>query len=417
MRPAIDDQNWRAACKGVSMAALAPSMFARPILALCWLTLVVQGIVAQSGNTLPPGQGGTPPSGALEWPPRVPGTQASPWAQRGQQSGLYQPGFPRSGFPGVEPTAPEFRGFPIYNTKQPGFGGYPGFPGFTAPSQLPEGFLPPSGTLRPPGLWPSWLDLGSADTIPARFDRAMVVRMSERVWYRPADEAVYVPLPFYDKLREAEAGAGVQMRTMSGELNVIFHDGASLRGHGRAHLEVRSLSEAVAEIELLDLHRFWLRAKRRAVRVRLPDTSSLEVVDAYVYLARDGERVTVRCYGPSPVKLTSPLGTVDIERNRQVLLLMSPVPQERASTTLTLGGTVRARAEGRVLAVEGGSDGGAVDWLGARLQLGINQNATIDALAGATFPDNRPANLPPNATGQAIAPAPIEPGRGVANGR
>lgn len=360
------------------------------------LMLMTTRGAAQSGNTLPPGQGqnaqggSNAQGGVVEWPPRLGNDPrlSSPWSQ---EPWPQQPIFPRSGFPGVESTVPEFRGFPVYNPSLRGFGGYPGMPGFTPPSKLPEGFVPPAGVLRPAGLWPAWLGVGGQDDLPARFDRLVLVRSSERVWYRAADESAYVPLPFYDKVREVEAGAGVDVRTMSGELTLLFHDGASLRGHGQARVEVRSLTEAVAELEVLDLHRFWLRAKRRPVRVHLPDNSILEAADAYLYLARNGDRVTVRCYGPSPARVKSVLATVDLPRNNQVELLMSPVPPDPPSTALAVQGSVRARADGRKLAVDGGSDGGTVEWLGARLQLGSNASATIDALLGATFPENRPA--------------------------
>jgi hypothetical protein len=322
----------------------------------------------------------------VEWPPRDYAQQQPQWVQ-----GPYdqRPNFQRSGYPGLDPV-PEFRGFPVYNPNLGGFGGYPGLPGFTPPAQLPEGFTPPVGPMRPPGLWPSWLNLPGADETPARFDRAVLVRTSERVWYRPAGESVFVPLPFFDKVREVEAGAGVQVRTMSGAITLMFHDGAALRGHGQAIVELRALSEAVAEFDLHDLHRLWLQGKRRTLRVRLPDTSVLEVGDSQVYLARDGQRVCVRCYGPAPVQVLSPLGRVELVREQEIYLLMSPVPSERVATALRVRGSVRTKTDGRTLAVDGGSDGGAVEWMGARVQLGGNQTATIDALAGTSFPEQAP---------------------------
>ena len=405
---------WRPVAPAVRMLVEAYRMsFLACLIGLILMLMTTRG-ATQTGNTLPPGQGqnaqgGTnAQGGVVEWPPRVTDTRlSSPWSQ---EPWPQQPIFQRSGFPGVETTVPEFRGFPVYNPSLRGFGGYPGLPGFTLPSKLPEGFVPPAGATRPAGLWPAWLAVGGRDDKPSRFDRVVLVRASERVWYRAADESVYVPLPFYDKVREVEAGAGVEVRTMSGELTLLFHDGASLRGHGQARVEVRSLTEAVAEIEVLDLHRFWLRAKRRPVRVHLPDDSILEAVDASLYLARDGDRVTVRCYGPSPARVKSVLATVDLPRNRQVELLMSPVPPAQPSTALAVQGSVRARAEGRKLAVDGGSDGGTVEWLGARLQLGSNASATIDALLGATFPDNRPAA---SAAPDAKPPEPRSPDAGA----
>jgi hypothetical protein len=343
---------------------------------------------AQTGTT-PPGPG--QPPGVVEWPPHAFPQGQAPQGQPQQQPFQFtqrEPGAPLSGFPGIQTTLPDFRGFPLVGPGRIGFGAYPGF---TPPENLQD-LVPPAGALRPPGLWPSWLAPGRPDAeSQARFDRAVLVRSSDRVWYRAAEESVYVPLPFFDKVREMEAGAGVQVRTGSGALMLLYHDGATWRSLGQIDLQVRTLSEAVAEMDLRDLHRIWVLGKRRPFRLHLPDGSVFELMDTHVYLARDGERVVVRNYGPAAAKVTSPLGTVDLPANHQVLLLMSPVPEERASTALALQGSVRAQAEGRVLAIDGGSDGGAVDWLGARVRLGSNQRATIDPLAGTAFPEYRPA--------------------------
>ncbi|MEZ5965825.1 MAG: hypothetical protein R3F56_18460 [Planctomycetota bacterium] len=324
-----------------------------------------------------------------QWPPSVTPGYQTPWVPApGSQNAS---GAGSSQFPGVQQSSPEFRGFPSVTNRQ-GFGAYPNYPGLAPSAKIDPQAVPPVGPLRPAGLWPSWLTLGrSDDSVRVRPDRALLVRNAERVWYRPAGEPVYVPLPFHDNVREVEAGAAVQVRTHTGEATLVFHDGATLRATGSLSVEVRILADAVAELDLHNVHRAWLDAKARPVHLRLPDASVLEVAGALVYLARDGERLTVCSYGPAGATLRSPLGTVEVPRTRQVQTLMSPLPDGWVSTVLDVDGTVRARAEGRRVAVEGGNEGGSLEWSGARVRLSPNQRATVDALAGEVFPEYRKA--------------------------
>jgi hypothetical protein len=121
-----------------------------------------------------------------------------------------------------------------------------------------------------------------------------------------------------------------------------------------------------------------------------------------MYLARVDERVVVRNYGPGVATLRSPLGVIDVPANRQVQILMTPVPAEHQATTLSVQGTVRAKIDGRRLVVDGGNEGGAVDWMGARVRVEANQSVTFDALAGDSFPEYRP----PSGKGEAPAALP-----------
>src|SRR5690606_31192027 len=195
------------------------------------------------------------------------------------------------------------------------------------------------------------------------------VANSERVWYRAADESAFVPLPFYDKVREVAPGARDEVRTMSGEFTMVLHDGASVRSAGRASVEIRALSEAVAEAEVADAHRMWWRAKLRPLRLRFPDGSVVEFADAEVWVARDGDRFRVRNYGPSAARLVAPLGAVDLGTNQQGVLLAAPMPPDAVPPPRVLDGAARARFEGRALHVEAAAGTGRVDWLGARVVL------------------------------------------------
>jgi len=383
-----------------------------------WRCLLVAVVVAASG----PGQWQYGNSGP-QWPQGQQGQQGQNQGQGGAaQPGTTAPGVSRypenvlgpqspflqgqPTFPGIQPTNPEFRGFPSVLDRQ-GFGAYPNYPGFSPSTKIGPERLPPVGPLRPPGLWPSWLTSGRTDEgARVRADRALLVRNSERVWYRAADEPVFVPLPFYDKVREALPGAQVQIRTNSGELTLLFHDGATLRARGIIALDVRILSEAVGELAVGDVFRAWIDIKQRPLRLVLPDASTLEAAGTLVYLARHEERVTVCNYGPALATLRSPFGTVDIPRNHQVQIMALPVPQDVVATRLEVAGTVRARVDGRRLLLDGGNEGGMLEWSGARVRLDPGRNAALDALAGDSFPEYRAAGKTAAVTPQEAPPRP-----------
>lgn len=332
------------------------------------------------------GQGG----GVVEWPPRRPELP-----------------FPRTvdpyyTFPGVESVTPEFRGFPLYAPDSPAFGGYPGLPGFRpevlrARGDSPTSLLLAPGLARPEGLWPSWLSGGAATTERARADQGLLQRASDRVWFRGHDEEAYVPLPFYDRVRTFEAGAGVQVRSMSGDFTVYLHDNASMQSVGPIHLETTLLNEVTAEFELLDVYYLRLDARKRTVRLRLLDTSVLEVTESIARLERVGNRIVVRNEGLNAILVRSPHGVVEVAQNREVSLLAMPPAEAAPATAFTLQGTVRSRIEARRAELEGGSAGGTVEWLGARIKLRAGAAAMLEAAGGGSFPEfhaTRPIGAP-----------------------
>lgn len=363
-------------------------LLAASIVCVAALARVTPG---QFGGTGGQGSGGQGGGGQGTGPTQLPNTGIG--SIPAGSSGIWgtgpqvQYGPARTGMPSLESQGADVRGFPMLTGPQ-GLGKYPRFPGYAeGQSVQKDALIPPVGALRPSGLWPAWLTPGQDK--PAQTDSAILVRNSDRVWYRAADEAVFIPLPYFDKIRSMSAGAGVQVRTESGGFNVILHDGATLRTEGRTTLETRILSDAVAEFEVIEVRAAWVACRTRLVRLWLPDNSAIEAQRTNVWLAREGERVVVRNYGPEVVRIRSPLGDRDLARNQEVRILASPIPEFRPALSLATKGTIAVRGEGRRLRIEGGPDGGVLDWLGARVQISSGRSGVLDAMAGSNFPDYR----------------------------
>ncbi len=395
---------WRAGLRSATM----PTVFMRP----ATLRFVVSCVLAagpvtgtaaqQGGQPPPPGQGGgRTGAGVVEWSlPRQ-----EPRLPRGID--------PYYTFPGVESVAPDFRGFPLYAPDSPAFGGYPGLPGFRpevlrARGESPSSLLLAPGAPRPEGLWPSWLMAGSATTDRARPDQAVLVRISDRVWYRGKDEEAYIPVPFHDRIKTLEVGAGVQVRTMSGDFSVYLHDSASMQSVGPIHLETVQLTELAAEFDLLDVWFLRLDARKRSVRLRLLDQSVLEIAESQVRLTRVGDRIVLRNEGPNAFRVRTGASSIEVPANREVAVLATPPPAAVPSTALVVHGTAQTRIDARRATLTGGSGGGTVEWLGARIKLGAGAGAVLEAAGGDSFPEFRASGAESGQRG---------PRQGTQNGR
>jgi hypothetical protein len=342
----------------------------------------------------------SPAAALAQWPnPRPDQPQQPQQPQQGQRLGDQEknppvwPPQPRptpaEGFPGLRSIDPNFQGFPLFAPNVPGFGGYPTFPG-EIPGARSDRVLPVLPVHRPraPDQWPSWL-LGSMPREERALpDRAILRQIAERVWFRAADERAYVPLAFYDKLRVFYQGAAVRVNT-DGKYEVLLHDSATVRNEGPSHLEVRTLSDDLAEIDVQVVEQLWVVARTRLVRLLLPDQSQLSVKGAQVYLLREHDRLHVRNIGPGKVALETAYGRLELAPANTIALMLVPPARSPIPQALTVGGTATAEAQGRRLRVSGGAEGGTVEWGGVRVRVGAGREVVLDALAGAAFPEFR----------------------------
>jgi hypothetical protein len=298
----------------------------------------------------------------------------------------------RSGFQGMESVMPEFQGFPTFPTDAAGYGGFPRPPaGLVAFPEFPEGRLPPPAAVAR-NDWPSWirieLEAGTGAFAPSR---AILVRGSDRVWLLGAEEQVFLPLSYYDKVRVLETGTRIQVRDQ-GEFQIAFHGGARMQSQGPLELNVAELSEQRIALELDQLTRLTLFCRSHPVQVVMPDGSmlqaNLEGRGTDIFLLREGERVLVTNRGPGTLILRSPLhpGGQQIAANQRVTVWLAPYGTPVLAADLKLEGSVTTVEQQRLLHVTGGDGGGALTWSGARIQVSEGTVLRLDPLSGIAFP-------------------------------
>ncbi|MEM7201847.1 MAG: hypothetical protein AAF628_16390 [Planctomycetota bacterium] len=289
-----------------------------------------------------------------------------------------QPGF--QGFGGA---LPQFPGYPSYPQ---GFG-----PTASDPRDLLPGLFPVlGGPTRDPLAWPSWIDGGlEPSERRARPDRVVLVRSSDRVWYRPADEGAFVPLAHFDKFRSMESGSSVEVRNR-GEFQLVFDDGAIARSVGSTLLLVSSLTDDGVELVLDDFRSFWVTCGARPLRVAFSDGSTITGQRCDLYFERRGGRGRLINYGPGPAEMSGRVGDVTLEQAHVVEVLLEPGRQRFVSPDLRLEGATRIDGrEGRQVTVRADREG-AVSWSGARFQLPAGGVLRLDALGGNDFPERAP---------------------------
>ncbi|MCR9247003.1 MAG: hypothetical protein NXI31_18365 [bacterium] len=170
------------------------------------------------------------------------------------------------------PAQRRFQGFPIFPGDLPGVGAYPRTLAELAKMPIPEAVLMPGAPIPVEPGWPEWLRDRDGEEIPYEAEHAVLVRSVDRVWYRPPEEEVFVPLYFYDKLRELVTGSAIQVRRV-GEFEVLLHGGGRLRADGPTELRVAELSAEKIELDLRHFTRFRIEPEEREHHLRLPDGS------------------------------------------------------------------------------------------------------------------------------------------------
>ncbi len=284
---------------------------------------------------------------------------------------------------------PLFQGFPSF---PPAVLRYPGqtkpglpvpfAPGVTVPGR--PGTVPP----RRPDQWPSWFLADERDGNSFAPTRAILSRTGERVWTRPADERVFVPLAFYDKFRVLSDGDQVEVRHQ-GEFQITFHGSANLRSRGPARLTIQTLNEEIVAFELSELTRAWWVLGQRPVRVTLAGGVVVEGIGAECDFERRGELTAITNHGDAEVTLSSPLGQVPVLPGHRVLVSRSARLHPPRGAELTLQGDLSPQREGRELRVKAGVRGGTVIWNGARIRLPGGASLRLDPLDGKEFPNQK----------------------------
>lgn len=388
-------------------------------LAMC-VTTMGGLVVAQSYPSYPwpqgSGQTGGPtsslqqpqwqqPTQASPNPQLQPGMpQLSPWDPRSVRAPSLNdvPGQPATSFNNLFPTwtRPEaFQGFPVFPPSLGNYMTYPMGPGGTM--QLPDagGQLPPPA---PPGApdWPSWIKSKRPASFPYEPTVAVVVRQSDRVWWRPDADEPFVPLYHYDNARALAAGAELEVRH-SGEFLLMLHGGTRVSSFGTAKLGIQALSETEAALLLSDFTWLKVQASSRALRIALPDGSDVMldapaegaqggtgIGDAGVRIERRIEpgrysgRATIFNFGSRLVRWSTPLGEVQIQPGCRVTMFLDPC--EAAVGDALVETSVAALADGSKRVWQAQEDG-KVTWSGARFELPRGAQLVLDPMLGDPF--------------------------------
>ncbi len=373
---------------------------------------------AQVYPTYPsPGQTQPPPGSQPQWQ-GVPGQQ-NPQSQQNQQ---LQPGMPElspwdprsvrvptlddvPGQPRVTPdnlfptwTRPEsFQGFAIFPPSLGSYGVYPAGPG----GQLPTsgGQLPPPAPPAAPD-WPAWIKSKRPVPLPYQPSVAVVVRQSDRVWWRPGADEPFVPLYHYDNARALEAGAELEVRT-TGEFLLMLYGGTRISSFGTARVRLDELSENAAVATVSEFSWFELRASQCGFTGALPDGSRLVidpplapeaggagVGEAGVRVEREIEpgryvgRATIFNFGSRAVRWVTPLGEVALLPGYRVTMLLAPSQAAMATNLTEVNAAALADGSRRVWSA---TESGSVTWSGARFELPTGSRLVLDPILGDPF--------------------------------
>jgi len=330
------------------------------------------------------------------------------------------PGYfgPTSGMVSADVDAANRRTFSAPNTAISPFTGFPTFPSGVSPSaafQPPPNWntapevksMPPSQVPVAPD-WPTWLRIREPRTLPYEPAVAVLVRQQDRVWFRTPDEAAFVPLYFFDKIREIRSGTEIQVR-QSGEFAMLLHGGSRVVALGAVDLKVVELTEALVAVELRAFTELRLRCIEREHRFTLPDGSVLVVppqaADATgvdLQLQRldvpdpTAGRATVTHESGRAVSLILPHGTVELAQGTRSTVFFAPSPGFVQAAMASQG--VAEERSGAARRFRAGAAGGVVRFSGSSFQLPGGATLVLDPLLGDFERPAAPATAPSQPT-------------------
>ena len=290
--------------------------------------------------------------------------------------------------------AQRFQGFPVFPSRLSTYGTYP--PAAGTGAQIP--FVPSLPPVDPDVAdWPSWTRLRARTGVPFTFDRAMLVRHADRVWWRKNRDLAFIPLYFYDKIGSIGVGGEVQVRH-AGEFELLLFDSGRLVAQGPTDLRLAESTTTNVHVEVREFTRLRLQGSKREHTFTLPDGSRLTIPvnppDAevggptLVVLDRPAEpgwfegRATVFNVGPRDVVFANSLGTTTIQPGHRLVMFLTP-PVAPMSADVDAG-TAIAVHEGDALRLEA-PVAGSISWCGARIALPANGVVRLLPLQGTPF--------------------------------
>lgn len=372
----------RRVCTAVALCAVA---------GLCSPQRVAAQAGVGAGQPLPNAGSGNAGSGNAQ--PQQPGEDADPftprWAKPPQQ-------IPFNGFPLSFPKGlGAFGSYPVQSSGigLPGFGGVQA----TGPGGLPLFALPSD---EAPG-WPRWLRAIDAPEFPYVPGQALLLRQSERVWWKEPGEDAFVPLYFHDKVRSVVPGTEVLVR-QTGNFELLLHGGGRVLSQGPTQLRVESMDDKQVGLKFSTLSKLRMQLSGREHQVQLPDGSmlivpadvppaapeELPIGPAVLVLERADEpgqfygRAVLWNGGQRAVRWRYALGEVELEPGHRLQFFLHPVAAATGAGLTVAAAEVVARGPVRTFT---GNAGGAVQCCGASFALPKGARLSLDPLQGQPF--------------------------------
>ena len=282
---------------------------------------------------------------------------------------------------GIQRLFPFYGGIPNTPRNVPGSGG---FPGAGAPGAQPGGIggLPLRRVTDSVDRWPSWIDGGDRADMKSTPEQAVLVRVSDRVWFRAPNDSSFVPLAFYDRFRFMVSGTEIQVRGR-GEFQVILHSGGTLRSRGPCEVSVSNMDSKEVAMELGNVDRMWIKAGLRPFRVVMPDATLLSFSNTLAYIERKGDRCHVANLGKGLLRYSGAAGDGELKGPKQIRLWMQAAKVAVHSRELNAQGGVATSRNGEATKVVG-ARGGQVAWSGALFRVGEGATLEIKPLRSNT---------------------------------
>jgi len=344
------------------------------------------------------------------WAQMMPGAGGRPGmggAGMGAGAGnLQRPAMERSSlYPtwSVGPTQLPFAGFrtPAAPTLR-AFGGYPleqVLGAMMEPGELP--LIPFAVRVSEAPDWPRWVRDRNAQPFPFVPEQALLVRHTDRVWFRGPDDDAMVPMYHHDRVRSVVPGTTVEVR-LSGEFELMLHLGGQIMSQGPVELRIEQLAASLVALRFAKLTKLRLQVTGREHHLHLPDGSTVVIpadtaagdpeapspgqaqlqFDRLEEPERTGGRIAMWNSGRRTVRWRHAFGEVPVAQGQRVLLLVQPVESAIGNRLAAQG--VQWQRDG--VALRGTSSGLAeVNWSGARFQLPAGATLQLDPLQGDPF--------------------------------
>jgi hypothetical protein len=314
-----------------------------------------------------------------------------------------------------------FQGFPVFPQNLSQYGIYPPPPGWGQPPTFAGPIALPHVSPTAPD-WPAWIKGKAGAPLPYEIGRVVLVRQSDRVWFRTRGDDAFVPLYHWDFVRSLAPGDEVKIDSV-GEFLLQFHGGALIDAIGPSAIAIDALDSKEARCTVRAFTHLRFTALARPLVLALPDGStiatqapetpaspnevrSIAALPSELLIERVDEparyrgRATIFNSGSVAARWQTAFGEVLLEPGHRITFFLVP-PLVPLSASL-VEDKVRAEAEGPVRrwnAVEPAS----VTWSGARFQLPAGSSLQIDPMLGdpfASLPPNKPAAAAPTGSGK-----------------